>query len=115
MITVINEIYYPQLSIWRDPDEIKSEIDSIKASLREANKRMTALEAAKDGIAALLDTQDIGDDTSVVQMLEVLLEKAEETYNECSLLSENIDSLKEELDESIWWAKGGITKDTRKA
>ena len=52
---------------------------------------------------------------SVVQMLEVLLEKAEETYNECSLLSENIDSLKEELDESIWWAKGGITKDTRKA
>lgn len=115
MITVTQSDYYAQSSIWRDPDDIKREIDSIKASLREANKRMTALEAAKDGIAALLDTEEIGDDTSVVTMLEVLLEKAEETYNECSLLSENIDSLKEELDESLWWAKGGITKETHKA
>ncbi len=113
MYHTVNHGYYEQTSIWRDPDDIKQEIDSIRATLREANKRMSALEAAKDGIAELLDTEEIGENTSVVCALEVLLEKAEETYNECSLLSENIDSLKEELDESLWWARGGIAKTHR--
>ena len=110
MLHTIQNGYYEQVSIWRDPEDIREEIDSIKATLREANKRMDALEGARESIAEMLDTQQIGEDTSVVTALEVLLEKAEETYNECSLLSENLDNLKEELDESIWWARGGIIK-----
>ena len=102
--------YYNPPSIWRDPDDIKYEIDSIKATLKEANKRMSTLEAAKDSIAELLDTEEIGEDTTVLHALELLLEKAEETYEECSQLSESLDSLREELDESVWWARGGIAR-----
>jgi hypothetical protein len=102
--------YYSPASVWRDPEDIKEEIDAIRLSLREANKRMRTLDAAKEGIYSLLDTEEIGEDTSVVSALELLLEKAEETFDECNLLSESLDDLKDELDESLWWARGGISK-----
>lgn len=110
MTHITNEGYYEQISIWRDPDDIKREIDGIKSSLRDSNKRMQSLEAARESISEMLDTQQIGEDTSVVSALEVLLEKAEQTCLECNLLMENLDSLRDELDESIWWARGGIAR-----
>ena len=110
MTHTVNNGYYEQVSIWRDPDDIKGEIDGIKATLRESNRRMKSLDAARESISEMLDTQEIGEDTSIVSALEILLERAEQTCQECSTLLENLDELREELDESIWWARGGISK-----
>ena len=110
MTHTVQNGYYEQVSIWRDPDDIKDEIDTIKASLRESNRRIQSLEAARESISEMLDTQQIGEDASIVSALEILLEKAEQTCGECSALLENLDELRDELDESIWWARGGIAK-----
>lgn len=114
MMHLVDRCYCEQPFYWRDTEDIKKEISQVRSTLRSANKRLEELEEARDGMRTLISELDLegrGDESEegkkITSELSCLLEEAERTYSECERLFENLDALKEELDESFWFANGG--------
>lgn len=115
MLHLVDRCYYEEPFYFRDAEDIREDISSVKSALREANKKIKALDEARESMKGAVsemrtvrDKNGDGEEDELSERLSMLFEETESTYNECARLFESLDALKEELDESIWFASGGI-------
>lgn len=104
MLHTVSQGYYEEPYYFRDVSDIKSEIESVRSSLKRANKKIEELEEAKENVKIAIEEGN-GEERELLCELEDIAENAEMTYSECNRLVENLECLKDELDETLWWAK----------
>lgn len=90
--------------LWREPEDIREELSSIRLLLSDAERRMEAAERAKEDILEAL-----GDATPTPEQIQTLERAVEECATQKTRLEElwdRTDSLGEELADSLFLFHG---------
>ncbi len=95
--------------LWRDPDDVREEIVKIWGLLGQATARMKVAQEAGEALSLSLSEQEDYSDGVKIKLMEVLCEECDELRQALSRLEEEAAALCEELEDSLWWMKGGVS------
>lgn len=81
--------------IWRDPCDIRTEINRVGRGIAAAHERYAALEAARDVLTSYTD------EPLTEELLTTLSEAAKQTLGEIDRYGEQLQGLQKEMNETL--------------
>ena len=104
--STIDDAYPEERILWREPDEIREEIDLVRELLRATQGSLGESERRREEL--LLALSDEGyEDHERIRELEMLCEECDEIKATLESLWERVDTLAEELEDARYFLRGG--------
>ena len=91
---------------YRAPDAVREEMRELSHTLADAKRRLSLLVENRDSFSELYGEDALYEDGAMEELCGFLCEETEEAERIVQHLRDELHALREELEDSLWYAKG---------